>query len=134
MLILSKDGNPVSLFDNYKELYRYITNQENAKLLKIPFEPDQSCWSFLFLSPRKIAELIHTLRKGYNEQILMEAQKQELAIVEICEGDYKNIRQILVTPDINVEGLQEEWCLGYCHAHGMTVIKDDEYVDEGDLD
>lgn len=134
MLILSKNGNPVSQFKNYRELYRYITSQENAKLLKGPSGFEQSWWSFLFLSPARIAELIHTLRKEYDEKILMEAQQQQLAIVEICEGNYKDIRQILVTPNINVEALREDWCVDYCDAHGMTVIKDDEYFDEDDLD
>ncbi|WP_032113578.1 hypothetical protein [Candidatus Paracaedibacter symbiosus] len=51
----------------------------------------------------------------------------QLAVVEMCEGDYKNIRQIIVTPNINVEGLREDWCLDYCHAHDMSVTTSDQY-------
>lgn len=122
MLILSKnDGTPIASFENYQELYRHITYKENLKLMEDHLEFGQSSWSFLILSPERIGELIDTLKKDYDETILFEAWRQQLPIIEMCEGDYTNIRQILVTPNINIEGLREDWCLGYCHAYDMSI-------------
>ncbi len=128
MLVLTKkDGTPIAVFENYPELYQHIRNQENSKLLESHPEFGQSFWSFLVHLPERIPELINTLKKDHDVEVLREAWRQQLSVVEMCEGDFKNIRQILVTPNINIDALREDWCLDYCDAHGMSVTESDEY-------
>jgi hypothetical protein len=122
MLNLSKsDGTPIASFENYRELYLHINYIENLKLLPNHPEFGKSNWSFLVLSPLKVIELTHTLKKEYDPAILSRALKERSGIIEICEGDPDNLRLIIDSPGVDVEGFRKEFCDDYCNAHSMTV-------------
>ena len=124
MLVLSKnDGTPIASFESFGELCQHITTQENSKLLPGHPEFGKSFWGFLVLSPERIANLINTLKKSYDEKILYDAWHRQLSIVEICEGNYEKVHQVIVEPNVNIEALREDWCVDYCEANGMSLTK-----------
>ena len=128
MLILTKKGDTgKNLFENYEELCKHITDEENSKLRKSHPESWQSCWSFQVLWPERVANLINTLKKTYDEKMLYEAWHRQLPLVEICEGDYEKVHQVIVEANVNIEALREDWCKDYCKAHGMVVTKSEQY-------
>ena len=125
MIELHKDGKPIDTFDDYRQLCLHIMHWENGKLLKSP--PDlRSEWNFYVLSPLQIRELMDTLKKQYDESILQEAWHQQLPLIERCEGDFKNPKLIMATPDIDVEGQRKDWCLKYCKAHDLAVSETED--------
>jgi hypothetical protein len=121
--LFKNDGTPVKTFEDYLALYLYITHQENLKLFPDHPEFGTSCWNFSVLSPERIARLIQILKKEYDLALLLQARDQKLSMIEICEGDYRHIAQILVTPDVDIADLRDDWCLAYCKEHGMFATE-----------
>lgn len=78
-------------------------------------------WNFFILTPNKIAALPSTLRKSYDHLMLQEAWEKQLTMIDVCKGDFKDLKQILVQSTAQIKALQKEWCRDYCIAHGMSV-------------
>ena len=133
LVLFKKDGTPIQSFANDKELYRplvhyrelcrHITYEENEKLFEDHPQFGQTMWSFLYISPQQVTDLVPTMKKKCDEKIFLEAHLQGLGVVEACEGNLDHIRQILVTPDVNVEALRKEWCKKYCKVHGYGLFE-----------
>lgn len=120
-LYTKKDGTRIGTFQNYQELCRHIMHQENLMLFEDHPDFGQSRWSFSLLLPDRIPEIIKLVKKNHDVETLRVAWRQHLSVVVMCEGDIQNMRYILVTPNINVDALLEDWCIDYCHAHGITI-------------
>ena len=124
MLNLSKnDGTPIASFDNYRELYLHINHIENMKILRSHPEFGRSIWSFMVLSPMRVRELENTLQKEYDREVLVRAIKEGSGIIEICQGDIKNLHLIINSPGVDVEGFRKDFCDDYCDAHDMTITE-----------
>jgi hypothetical protein len=123
--LFKNDGTFLTVFEDYRDLYLYITHQENSKLFKNHPEFSSSSWSFRVLSPEQVARLIQTLEKDYDMLVLFEAWERKLPMVEIGEGNPQGVVQLLVTADIDVEGLRDNWCLAYCKEHGLYTAETD---------
>jgi hypothetical protein len=78
-------------------------------------------WSFLVLTPNRIAALLNTFRKSYDPLLLQEAWEKQLTVVDVCKGDFKGLKQIIMQSSAQIEALQQEWCRDYCAIHGMSV-------------
>jgi len=83
----------------------------------------QDPWSFLVLTPNRIAALLSTLRKPYDPLVLQEAWEKQQTLVEICQGDFKGLKQIIVEPGVDIGALQKKWCSDYAEAHNMVVTE-----------
>ena len=124
MLNLGKeDGTTVKTFDDYRDLYLYIKDVENRKLLLGHPEFGQSCWSFMVLSPLRVIELEHTLKKDYDPEILARAIREGKGIIEMCLGDITDLHLIINAPGVDIEGFRKDFCDDYCDAHGMTITE-----------
>jgi hypothetical protein len=131
LILFKKDGTPIQSFTNYaelyrpfanyKELYRYITHEENERLFEDHPQFSQTLWSFLYFSPQRVSAFLPAVKKKPDGKIFLEAYRLGLGVVEVCEGDLENVRQILVTADVDVEALRKEWCKKYCDAHGYLL-------------
>jgi hypothetical protein len=121
--LFKNDGTLLKVFEGYRDLYLYITHEENRKLFKNHPEFSTPAWSFSILSPEQVARLIQALEKDYDMLLLFEAWERKLPMIEIGEGKYQEVTQILVTPDIDVEGFRDGWCLAYCKAHGLYATR-----------
>jgi len=80
-------------------------------------------WSFLILTPNRIAVLLSTLRKPYDSSMLQEAWEKQLTVAEVCKGNFKGLKQTIVQSAAQIEALQKEWCLDYCQANGMSITQ-----------
>jgi len=126
MLKLSKnDGTPIGDFKNYMELYKYIRDQENAKLLEDHPEFGQTAWSFLEFTPERVVELYNTLKKEYNLETLSRAAEQGSGLIEMRQGDLRNPRLIVSSPDVKVELHRKDFCDDWCQAHKLVLTECD---------
>jgi hypothetical protein len=80
-------------------------------------------WSFLVLTPNRIAVLLSTLRKPHDFLMLQEAWEKQLTVVELCKGDFKGLKQIMVETGVDIEALRKAWCFEYCQANSMTILE-----------
>ena len=117
--ILPLNGMPAEQFENYNELFDCLSTIENLKLLAKHPNFRQMNWSFTIYSPKRVAAL-HTNSKD-SSVALREAFKENLPLIEICTGDYKNPLYIVVTPNVDMEYLKKKWCIDYCTFHHLLV-------------
>jgi hypothetical protein len=121
--IYNSSMQKIGSFNNYNDVYRYISYEENMKLFDDHPEFGKIPWSFIVHSPERIAIVHHNARKRYDMDILKEAFEKEVSLLEICKGDYQNLIQIPITRNINVEKLKKDWCEEYCKAHGYRIVE-----------
>ena len=129
MMLLNAQGEKVKSFQNDQALFRYLTHIENEKMLEDYQYFKQPQWSFGIYSPRDVYELYHQGRKGLVSPTLQQAYEQQGGMLEICTGDYQNPTEILITPGLDIERYQKEWCQAYCEAHEYHLMENDEGVD-----
>ena len=124
MLQLSKnDGTLIALFEDYQTLYQHIMHEENFKLFQYHPQFPKFPWSFIVFSPEGVAELIQTLQKKHDMELLYESWSRELPMLEICKGNYQDIELIPLTPEIDVEAMREDWCKAYCQSQEISVTE-----------
>jgi hypothetical protein len=124
MLLFKNDGALIGRFEHFNELAGYIAQKESVKR----GNSDPACWkpawSFAVLSSDEVGDLLHTLPENHEEKELVTAWERQLSIVQMCEGDCKDIHYVLVEGAVNIESLREDWCLDYFTAHGMYLTQD----------
>ena len=98
-------------------------HEENFKLFQYHPQFPKSSWSFTVFSPEGVAELIQTLQKKHDMELLYESWNRELPMLEICKGNYQNIELIPLTPEIDVEAMREDWCKAYCQSQEISVTE-----------
>ena len=89
-------------------------------------EHAQDPWNFVILDPNRIAALLSTLKKPYDHLMLQEAWEKQLTIVDVCKGDFKDLKQVVVHSAAQIEALQQDWCADYCAAHGLSLKETEE--------
>lgn len=107
--------------EDYEDLFQYIREKENLKQLegqRMFGHP----WSFTMFTPQQVSNIYLNMKHSQSTEIFKEAHLNELGFLEIYRGDLHKCMEILVTPDVDIEGLKKEWCLEYCNAHGYIVM------------
>ena len=126
MLKLSKnDFTPMGNFKDYAELCDHIRDLENLKLVTGHSQFAQPKWSFMFLPWDRVLELYTILKKEYDLDTLSRALMEGSGIIEMCEGDERDLHLIVASPEIDVEGFQKDFCDDYCHAHDLVITECD---------
>lgn len=121
IIILPLNGAPAEHFANYDELFECITTIENLKLVaKRPVFVHMN-WSFTVYPPKRVAAL-YAHSKDPSEA-LREAFEENLPLIEICTGDYKQPLCITLTPNVDMDYLKRKWCIDYCTFHHLVVRK-----------
>ena len=120
--IFKKDKASATSFDTYAELFSFIEERENLKLLEEHTEFAQTCWSFRVITPKQILSFHNYKDSRLLKAIAQQACSKNLPYLEICTGDPSTLREMLLTPDIDLEALQKEWSLAYCTAHNYLTI------------
>ena len=117
-------------FNNYDKLFDFLAQMDSeikdGKLFESYLQFEGRSWSFVIYPPDRVAapyKFAITI-----DPELQEAHDQQLSLLEICAGDYKNPQYIAVTPNIDVGGLKRIWCHDYCRVHGLALSEaDGEY-------
>jgi hypothetical protein len=117
--IVTLNGTEAGQFKDPDELFNCLLTFENLKLLVKQPEFKQMHWSFTVYPPKWVAALYNHSKDPSG--ILKEVFEDDLPLIEICKGDYKNPQHIPVTPNVNMEYLQKKWCLDYCTFHNLIL-------------
>lgn len=124
--LLTADQKKVGVFQTTEELFRSICILENIKKLNSVDYFNKASWDFTVYSVEEVYELFHKMRKTDITEPLQKAYAQQLGLLEICQGDFQNPIQILLTPDLDMDQYKRTWCLAYCQAHGYTIVENEE--------
>ena len=114
-------------FNNYDKLFDLLAQMDSeikdGKLFESYLQFEGRNWSFVTYPPDRVAALYQFAITIDPE--LQEAHDQQLNLLEICTGDYKNPQYIAVTPNIDMDGLKRKWCHDYCAFHGLSLSEAD---------
>lgn len=119
ILIQSLHGQPIEYFDDYNELFDCLITIENLKCLATRSTLKHRNWNFTVHVPLRVAALY--LFSQDPSQALEEAFTGNLALIEICSGDYKRPQHIVLTPNVDLGYLKKKWCVDYCTFHHLVV-------------
>lgn len=121
--IFGTDKTVIGLFKNYDELFKHINTQESSKLSESSSCFPGNIWSFVLFTNKRLSYIYYkTLEKSFSA-IGRQAYEQELDLIEISRGDFQNPLQIPVTPDVNIQELQKNWCQDYCDNQGYVLVE-----------
>ena len=110
-------------FETYDQAFNLLCEMdgeiEEGKLFESCLQFEGGKWSFVTYPPDRVAALYRfapaidpSFQKAYEEQ---------LGLLEICAGDYRNPQYTAITPDVDVNGLKKQWLQNYCAAHGLAI-------------
>ena len=124
--VFNPKSEKVMSFKSYDELLEYIKGIERDKQFESRLKLPKDSWSFTIHSNQRLSSVYWRAIKATN--ILLTDQEQNAYeqgynLLEICKGDVKDMDQIILTPDIDIEGLKIGWCHDYCSKHGYTFIE-----------
>jgi hypothetical protein len=112
-------------FNNYDKLFDFLAQMDSeikdGKLFESYLQFEGTNWSFVTYPPDRVAALYEFAITIDPE--LQEAHDQQLSLLEICAGDYKNPQYIAITPNIDMDGLKQKWCHDYCRVHGLALCE-----------
>jgi hypothetical protein len=108
-------------FKNYRQLFWSINMIERLKLLKGKYPYGQSSWCFLHRPYEKLSMVYHHMIGKSPTPIEKQAHEKQLGIIDIYQGSYDSFTQILVTSDLDIDGLRKNWCRAYCKAKGYII-------------
>jgi len=119
--IFKSDRASAGFCENYEDLFQYIREKENLKPLE--GQPMGRPWSFTLFTPQQVSTIYLNMKRSRPTETLKETHLKELGLLEIYRGDLQKCKEVLVTPDVDIEALKKEWCLEYCDAHGYIVTE-----------
>ncbi len=112
-------------FDNYGKLFDFFAQMDSGikdgKLFESYLQFEGRSWSFVTYPPDRVVAL-YKFAPAIDPD-LQEAYDNQLSLLEICAGNYKNPQYIAVTPNVDVYGLKKKWCHEYCRVHGLALCE-----------
>ena len=111
----------IAIFEDDKQLFGFIQQIERIKLLRGDYQNSQSIWFFEHRCYEKLF-MVHSHINGKPlTAIEKEAYTQQRDTIEIYKGEYAFPVQLIVTPELDVDELEKQWCQDYCKAHGFSI-------------
>jgi hypothetical protein len=124
--IFNSNSEKIMSFKDYDALLEYIEEIERDKQFEDRLELNKEHWNFTIRSNQSLSTVYWRAIKATN--ILLTDQEQSAYeqgynLLEMCKGKAKNMNQVILTPDIDIEDLKRSWCKDYCSEHGYTFIE-----------
>lgn len=124
--LFNNKSEQVMSFQDYDDLLSYIKNAEHENQKETRLQKDREYWSFTFHSNQRLS-LVYWKAIMANQIILTEKEQDAYEggydLLEICEGDSKKIKQIILTPSVDIEEIKKIWCREYCARRGYSFIE-----------
>jgi len=119
MIIVSVDGETISYFKDYNDLFENLTGIGNTKLIAVNQNARDRDWAFTIHPPQRITAFFAHLKDSC--EAIKEAFEEDLPLIEICAGDYTKPVYITQTPNTDMDYLKKRWCVDYCAFHHLVV-------------
>lgn len=117
--IIGLFGQQVYQFEDYNQLFDYLVEMENRKLITHYTDFKQMNWSFTIYSPKQVASLYAYSKNPVDA--IREAFEDGLPLIEICNGSYQHPTYMVNTPNIDLGYLKKKWCLDYSRSHDLKL-------------
>ncbi len=123
IVVFNSQGKRLKSIPNDDEFFNYISAKE---LLEDHPEFDKATtkWSFIIFPQQSASELYFKMKREILTEVIKEAFRRELGLMEVCKGNYENPTWIPLLPSINVGKLKKEWYLDFCKRHGHIIEMD----------
>ena len=119
IIIQPLDGAPADHFENFDQLFECIMTTEALKMAAKNSKAKPMKWNFTVYSADQVSPLLAVHKKP--PEAVEEAYVENLSLIEICTGDYKNPLYVVLTPNVDMGYLKKKWCVDYCTWHNLLV-------------
>ena len=108
-------------FQDYHEVCSYIREREKPQTL----DTGEITWRFMRRRTDTLSSLYYRTPslKDFLTQKEIEAVEKQLGLMEIVAGEWENLTQILITPELDIEPLKRKWCHEYCKEHELKIFE-----------
>ncbi|MGV8948709.1 MAG: hypothetical protein ACOH2E_05005 [Candidatus Paracaedibacter sp.] len=119
IIIQPLDSTPSEHFENFEELFDCIITTEALKVAAKTSNVKPMNWSFTVYPANQVASLLAVHKKP--PEVMRQAFKEHLPLIEISTGNNKNPLYIVLTPNVDIYYLKKKWCVDYCTYHDLVV-------------
>ena len=119
IIIQPLDGTPAEHFETFDQLFECILTTESLKVAAKTSHSKPMNWSFTVYPANQVGTLLALHKKP--PEAVEQAYEENLPLIEICTGDYKNPLYIVLTPNVDMGYLKKKWCIDYCTYHNLVV-------------
>ena len=117
LMLLDDTYQVIKTFKTEVGLFLHL--QENLKNMD---EQSRHSWNFCQYSHKLLAPFVKEMQgKSFVDMARQACQREEDLIV-MCIGDEGNPSLFLLTPDLDIDALQNEWCKLFCKAQKMYIV------------
>ncbi|MGV8947775.1 MAG: hypothetical protein ACOH2E_00175 [Candidatus Paracaedibacter sp.] len=119
IIIQPLDGTPAEHFENFDQLFECIIATEALKMAAKNSHSRPMKWTFTVYPADEVLPFLAAHKKP--PEAVEEAYEENLSLIEICTGDYKNPLYIVLTANVDMDYLKKKWCIDYCTWHNLLV-------------
>ena len=119
IMLLDDTYQMLTMVPTEEDLFGYL--RKDWKTLE---EPEKEDWQFVRYSHKLLAKFLEEMEEDPSLSTAWQACEQEQDMLFICTGDADNPSLRLVTPDLDIPALRQEWSRAYCKAHNMHIVTD----------
>lgn len=125
--VLDRIKKSIGEFHSYDALLGFITSLENQKLLEGAPSYGRSYWSFAEYNLEDLKKACAWIKPEFLTTVQLKALEQKLGLLEICRGDFTILQEIIITPELDIEGFKRKFCLDYCLSQNWRLIETQAY-------
>jgi len=119
IIILSKDRELISQFENYDELFEFLAGTADTEFMAVNHNAKDREWRFTIYPPQRVEAFFSYLKDSC--EVIKEAIEESLPLIEICAGNFKTPFYIALTANINMGYLKRKWCIDWCTFYHLLV-------------
>lgn len=122
MIEIYSENHGKAVFESYDDLFAHICKEEKKRSL----ETGIWGWDFTIYSHEELKKFYINAARAM--EILFTEKEQEayennLELLEIYNGNPDEPNQIVLTSDVNVDDLMEDWCRDYYLSKGYKICE-----------
>ena len=116
--ICKTNGEIIRSFKN-DDAFNHLSAGE---LLEDHPDVDTTHWSFVIFPAERVPNLYFNLKQKPVPASLKEAYEQQLGVIEMCKGDYRNPIWMPLTFGLDIGKLKKDWYFECCKKHGYVLV------------
>ena len=117
-MINERNGHKTT-FKNYQKLYSHIDSHQRVKRYHMPNQLIDD-WFFACHSYRRVMafyEFVSILKRNAGGKL------PRFDVAEMSHDRSMKPVMVSITPNLNTESFQEDWCRRWCGSHGYKLVE-----------
>jgi len=123
MIWLYNSGNLAGSYKGFESVSDYFMRLEHFRATENSVSHEER-WAFSCYRWEHLRGIFEGF-EGYAPWTALEreAYGNGFDLIELCCGNPQGLQQVVLFPEVDVEGLARDWCFGYAWAKNFTLLE-----------